>query len=226
MKLTKLITGGAACAATVLVLGNSTIQAQNLLSDPGFESATPVASGIGGWAPVNGAAFSTTVARTGTESMFDNGPGGGFSVPLSFQYVSASAGSQYDLTGFGLFQTAPPFDPAGNSWGALQITFWSGPNGTGSNLGTVQTSPGNALVSNKIDSTSPTGTWLALDTGIVTAPAGAQSVEAFTIVLNNMPVSAFFDDISLVQVVPEPSTLALAGMALGIPFYFIRRRNN
>jgi PEP-CTERM motif len=224
MKLIKLMTGGAICAAAVFALG--TIQAQNLLVDPGFESGTAVPSGIGGWAPVNGAAFSTTVARTGTESMFDNGPGGGFSVPLSFQYVSATAGSQYDLTGFGLFTTAPAADSTGNSYGALQITFWSGANGTGSNLGTVQTTPGNALVSNKINSTSPTGQWIALDTGIVTAPAGAQSAEAFTIVVNNLPVSAYFDDISLVQVVPEPSTLVLAGMALGIPFYFIRRRNS
>ena len=218
------MTGGAICAAAVFALG--TIQAQNLLVDPGFESGTAVPSGIGGWAPVNGAAFSTTVARTGTESMFDNGPSGGFSVPLSFQFLPSSGGSQYDLSGFGLFTTVPAADPAGNSWGALQITFWSGPNGTGSNLGTVQTSPGNALLSNKIDSTSPANQWIALNTGLVTAPVGAQSVEAFTIVLNNLPVSAYFDDISLVQVVPEPSTLALAGMALGIPFYFIRRRNS
>jgi len=109
-------------------------------------------------------------------------------------------------------------------FGELQITFFSGPNGTGSNLGTVATSPGNAQGSNQITSTSPTGAWISLDTGTAQAPAGAQSLEAFTLGVNLAGSAVYFDDISLVQVVPEPSTLALAGMALGIPLFFIIRR--
>jgi hypothetical protein len=204
----------------VFVLGNSTVQAQNLLSDPGFESGTAVPSAVGGWALSNGGGpFTTAQARTGSFSMEESG-GGGFQVPLSFQALPSSAGLSYDLTGFGLITTAPQ---AGANFGGVQITFFSGPNGTGTNLGTVQTTPGNALFSNEITSASPLNTWISLDTGIATAPAGTQSLEAFTIVVDANPTTAFFDDISLTQV-PEPSTLALAGMALGIPFYFLRRR--
>jgi hypothetical protein len=36
----------------------------------------------------------------------------------------------------------------------------------------------------------------------------------------------YFDDASLTTLVPEPSSLALWGMGLGLPFYFWRRRNS
>ncbi len=150
----------------------------------------------------------------------ENNGHGGFGVPGADQILSTTAGSEYELTGFGLTPTAPG---AGTTFGALQITFFSGPNGTGSNLGTVQTSPGNALVSNQINASSPTGVWISLDTGTATAPAGAQSLEAFTIVVDQNPADVFFDDISLIQV-PEPSSFALAGFgAVGL-FAALRRR--
>ena len=92
-----------------------------------------------------------------------------------------------------------------------------------SNLGTVETSPGNAKVSNQINSGSATGVWTALDTGIATAPVGTQSMEVFTIVVDQNPADVFFDDLSLVQV-PEPSSLALAGLGLAGLFAVLRRR--
>jgi hypothetical protein len=198
----------------VLVLGNSTIQAQNLLVDPGFESN---GTAVGDWITFNGAAFSTAQARTGTFSMSDPGPAGNYSG--SFETFASAPGLKYDLTGFGFIPTALT---AGD--GQLQITFWSLPNGGGANLGTVATSPGNAQLSNLITPSSPTGQWISMDTGIAQAPAGAQSLQVFTLGAQPVGSSVFFDDLSLVQVVPEPSTLALAVMALGIPFYFIRRR--
>ena len=206
MKIRPNIVGVAACVAALSA--GIPAQAQNLLTDPGFESggvSTP-------WNTFNGGAFSQTFARTGTWSMEDNGHGG-FGVPGSFMTLAATAGSSYDLTGFGLTPTTPG---TGTTFGALQITFFSGPNGTGSNLGTVATTPGNAQVSNQINANSPTGVWIPLDTGTAIAPAGAQSLEVFTIVVDQNAANVYFDDISLVAV-PEPSSFALAGLgAVGL----------
>jgi len=215
MKKTKLTIGSAACAVAVLVLGNSTIQAQNLLVDPGFESH---GTAVGDWGTFNGAAFSTAQARTGNYSMADPGPAGNYSG--SFETFASAPGLKYDLTGYGFIPTALT-----GGDGQLQITFWSGLNGSGANLGTVATSPGNAQVSNLINTSSPTGSWLFLDTGIAQAPAGTQSMQAFTLGAQPVGSAVYFDDLSLIQV-PEPSVLALMGMGLGVPFYFLRRRNS
>lgn len=213
MKIRSNIVGVAVCA--VALSAGTSLHAQGLLTDAGFESG-----GVGSaWSGFNGGAFSQTVAHFGTWSFEDNGHGG-FGVPGSFQTLAATAGFSYELTGFGYTPTTPG---GGNTFGALQITFFSGANGTGSNLGTVQTSPGNALVSNPINASSATGVWTALDTGIATAPAGAQSMQVFTIVVDQNPADVFFDDLSLTQV-PEPSAFALSGLAaLGL-FTTLRRR--
>jgi hypothetical protein len=213
MKIRPNIVGVAVCV-TALCAGLSA-QAQNLLTDPGFESGG-VASP---WNTFNGAAFSQNFAHSGTWSMEDNGAGG-FGVPGSFQILPSAGGNAYDFTGFGLTPTTPG---TGTTFGALQITFFSGANGTGSNLGTVETSPGNAQVSNQINANSPTGTWIALDTGTAIAPSGAQSLEVFTIVVDQNPANVYFDDLSLVQV-PEPSTFALAGFGVVGLLAVLRRR--
>jgi hypothetical protein len=217
---------GTTVCIVALSLSGVTSRAQNLLVDPSFESQTP--PGSGGWNLFNGAAFSMAFAHTGASSMLDSG-GGGFGVPGSYETFATSAGLQYDLTGYGYAPTPPG---GGVSFGILQITFFSGPNGTGSNLGTINvsnggipTGPGNAQTSLQINSGSPVGQWLFLDTGIAQAPAGSQSVAAYTLVVDQNPATVYFDDLSLIQV-PEPSTLALLGIALSsVPaFVWSRRR--
>jgi autotransporter-associated beta strand protein len=207
MKLNLLLNGSLALAL-VIAFGMSA-QAQNLLSDPGFESG-----GVGSaWTTFNGANFSTNFAHSGSWSMENSGPGG-FAVPGAFQTLATAAGDEYDLTGYGLAQAAPG---AGASFGILQITFFSGPNGSGSNLGTIDvsngntpTGPGNAQLSNEINSSSPTGVWISFDTGIAEAPAGSESLAAYTLVVDQNPTTVYFDDLSLLQV-PEPIWQAATG---------------
>jgi len=110
------------------------------------------------------------------------------------------------MTGYGLISATIPGFTNVTSFAGLQITFWSGLDGTGSNLGTVETSPGNALFSAHLDGLTPLNTWVPLSV-TAHAPAGAMSVQCFSITIDQTPVSAYFDDMTLI---PEPSTIALA----------------
>jgi hypothetical protein len=225
MKPTLKSIGAASFIVASLGLGTITAPAAGLLSDSGFESGTPVPSGIGGWGIFNGAAFSQVVAHNGLWSMADFTPSG--NVPGSFQFLAATPGSQWDLTGFGLTTGLPP-QSAGPVFGLIQLTFFSGPNGTGTDLGTVETSPGNAKGSGQITAASPINTWIPLDTGIATAPAGAQSIGAYSIFVNftsltTAPLGAYFDDLTLTQV-PEPSSLAILGLGLVVAGCGLRRQ--
>src|SRR5262252_3964133 len=95
MKTRPNIVGAVACLAA-LSFGLAA-QAQNLLTDPGFESG-----GVGSaWSTFGNSSFSQNFARTGSWSMLNNGPGN-FSVPGAFQTLAAAPGQAFDLTGYGL----------------------------------------------------------------------------------------------------------------------------
>jgi hypothetical protein len=202
----------AGCAAIFTIALPSVSKATNILIDPGAELQTSTpnpATGYGqGWALFNGAAFSQDVARTGTWSIKNSG-GGGFSVPGDYQQFAASAGQAWTMSGFALTTTAIP---AGTDFGQLQITFTSGPNGSGANLGTVETSPTNALGSNHIDPSSPAGVWLPLSV-TAHAPAGTQSVQLYTITIDQNKTPVYFDDLTASSV-PEPCSLILSGLGV------------
>jgi hypothetical protein len=208
----------------VFALATTTTSMANLLTDPGAENATtapnPNPTSIPGWSFFNGAAFSSAFAHSGTNSLGDVG-GGGFQVPGDYQQFAATAGQQFTMTGFALTPTAIA---GGANFGQLQITFFSGPNGTGSDIGTVETGGVGAKASAQVNSTSPVGVWIPLSV-TATAPAGAQSMQAFTIVIDQNATAVYFDDLTL-DLIPEPSTIAmtLTGLLGLVAFGWKKRR--
>jgi hypothetical protein len=155
-----------------------------------------------------------------------------FEGPTNPNLTNITAGAQFDFTAFALVTNSIATGFAG-----IQATFFSA---AGVNLGTVETSPGNAKFSNKIDSnnvvissgvTSPSSNqfWIALDTGVFTAPAGAAYLDVYTINVllgeNNGSAGVWYDDMNLVAV-PEPSSLMLGvvGLLVGAPLLMRRRR--
>ena len=163
--------------------------AGNALTDPSFENQTPVASG--GWNAFGGA-FSPEYARTG---MWSFAVAAYFGVTGSVEQLPAAPGSRWRMTGYGFtplqLQGAPAI-------GVIQVTFFDA---FGNDLGTVETagSPFPAKTSNPVDWSTPVGVWTYLDTGAVTAPAGAAFIQAFTLYVDFSGYSqrVFFDDLSL-----------------------------
>jgi hypothetical protein len=204
----------AAFAAAALLLTPTAAMA-NLLTDPGFESGTPVPSGVGGWEPFNGAEFSTEQAFNGAYSMklIANN-----SVPGAFQTLPATPGEAFTLTGYALAPVALAGpEPA---FGGIQVSFFDA---GGNDLGTVET-PGAAAADfrgvNDPAGDFVTGEWEFLSV-TATAPAGAVKIQAFPIYIDfsGNEQGIYVDDMTLV---PEPASLTLLG-ACGLALFFRRR---
>jgi len=176
----------------------------NQLKDAGFELRLP--SDEGGWILFDESFVASSEKRNGDKSMFN----GGFSrtvayppffvgvVSGSYQEFPADPGSQWRLTGYGLTRTALEGTPA---FGIVQVSFFDA---DGDDLGTVETAEGDgpkAKTSNEINNKTPVDEWIFLDTGIVTAPEGAATIQAFTLYVDysgsNISQGVFFDDLSL-----------------------------
>lgn len=179
----------------------------NLLKDPGFEDR--LSSDDGGWELFKESQFSNKQARSGKQSMFNWGysrtvpypPGFIGTVSGSFQEFPAAPGSKWRLTGYGI---APVKLDGGPAFGIVQISFF---NEKGKDVGTVETignKVAKAKTSNEVNSESPAGEWILLDTGIATAPEGAATVQAFTLYVDfsgsNVAQGVFFDDLVLCEV--------------------------
>lgn len=175
----------------------------NVLGDASFEQ------GSGGeWTLFEISMMSRNHARSGESSMYN----GGFSrsVPHppyfignasgAFQEFPAAPGSTWRLTGFGL--TPAPLEGA-PAFGILQVTFFDA---SGQDLGTVETggTDTKAKVSAEINARSAVGQWIALDTGVATAPQGTASVQAFTLYVDysgkGLSQGVYFDDLALCEV--------------------------
>src|ERR1017187_4059597 len=160
-----LLVGG--ISAAICLSSTFSASAANLLLSPGFETTT-------GWTTFNGAnAASTGSILGGTKSGRVSASASSNVTSGIFQTITnITVGMAFDLTGFADCTNQIVSGRAG-----IQGVFF---NASGVNLGTVETSPGNAKFSTtQIDSNTPPNFanvpnnpsgWVALDTGVFTAP--------------------------------------------------------
>jgi len=228
MKTRQNILGAAMCVAA-LSLGGLTVQAQNLLTDPGFEgqvsAPNPNPTGTPGWASFGGASFSQTYAHNGSWSLYTPNNGGGYSVPGAYQVFAATPGETFTLSGW--VYTPNALVANDNDFAILQLNFFTGAppnnyaggtsvNSVGVNVGDPNGGGGVAL---------PQGVWtFASITG--TAGAGVNSLGVYLLDINaDANADFYFDDLTLTaSPVPEPSSFALAGLGVLGLFGMLRRR--
>jgi len=192
--------------STLLVSASSAAFADShsMLKDASFEQKLPPDEG--GWTLFEKSLISSDQARSGSHSMFNGALSrtGAYhpyfvgTVSGSFQEFAAESGSRWRLTGYGMTATKLKGTPA---FGIVQVSFF---NADGVDLGTVETAGDKgpkAKTSNEVNNKTAAGEWTFLDTGIATAPAGAATVQAFTIYVDfsgsNTSQGVYFDDLSL-----------------------------
>lgn len=227
MKLFTKVIGTSLGMAAALALSASTSYA-NLLTDPGFESGAPgepnpilLPGGAGGgWAVFNGAAYSTAQPESGNYSLVESeGVNSAWNFEGGYQVIGGvTAGQSYTLTGDYMATTAlSTYNPV-----YIQLTFF---NAAGTDVGTVQTG-GVGAYAHQYGAAS-LSTWYTASV-TATAPATAVYVAPYLAMMENganASAETIYWDNANMTLVPEPSTLALLGMGLSIPFYFFRRRN-
>jgi hypothetical protein len=246
MKMLNKVIGGSVAVAAALGFSASTTQAQNLLVNGDFETspsgftANPITTtsgtggttGVGqGWATFGASqsdmSSSPDFPEHGNFSLLAvNGPGNNWNPQGAYQIVGGiTTGDIYTLSSYFLQDTA--FTGTYGTPVALQIGF-------GNLVGSTWTTVGSSTTWGFGDNGSSDGSITALNTwqqGSVsaTAPAGASEAEVYLFFMQNGQTATdtlYFDNAMLTQVVPEPSTLALAGLGGAALLSLIRRRKS
>lgn len=191
-------------SALLVSLSQGTLADDNPLKDPSFELR--LAPDQGGWKLFEHSMFSSDQARLGDRSIFNWGFSRTVPFPAvlfgnasgTYQEFPAEPGSRWRLTGFGKITSRLKGTPA---FGIVQVSFFDA---RGNDLGTIETA-GNmttrAKTSNEINSQSPVGEWIFLDTAVATAPEGTATVQAFTLYVDysgsGISQGVYFDDLRL-----------------------------
>lgn len=163
----------------------------NPLKDPGYEQRIPAEQG--GWTRFGGK-YTSSQVRSGETAMFHTAT---YDTTGAFQQLPATAGSKWQLTGYGL----TPLRIKGAAFGIVQVSFFDA---NGKDLGSVETAGRKfpAKTSNPVDISAPPGEWIRLDTGVATAPAGTAFIQAFTLFVDYTGnfQGVYFDDLALCAV--------------------------
>ena len=182
----------------------------NLLKDAGFEQK--LSADQGGWILFDESRFSSDKAHDGNQSVFNWGfsrtvPSPPFLLGTasgSYQEFSADPGTRWRLTGYAFTPTALEGVTA---FGIVQVSFFDE---QGNDLGTVETAETKgplAKASKQLNSQSPVGEWIFLDTGVATAPANTAKIHAFTLFVDysgsEISQGVYFDDLKLCSLDPD-----------------------
>jgi hypothetical protein len=217
-----------ACVA-VLTLAAPTTSHANVLVNSGFELDTPPA--LSAWTVLaSGGTVETTsaYAHSGNNSLLIDATGAGqWASPNVYQSFAASPGEEWNLSGYMMtLQTLPNWNPNPQSFGLFKIVFQNALNQdlvpASASIGNINLAFPGIESTPFLDNNSPLGTWIFSEAQGV-APANTTHVLLFALNVNGSANTMYFDDISA-SIIPEPSTLALAGLGLASLVGFRRRK--